>query len=88
MIGVDGEIILPSTFLAVAEHRGMIRTIDRGVIRQAVGLLEDLTTATRPGDPQHGQPIRLHVNISGRSLSCSRSPRPRRSRTSRTPVAS
>ena len=69
MIGVDGEIILPSTFLAVAERRGMIRTIDRWVIRQAVGLLEDLTTGTRPGDPQHGQPIRLHVNISGRSLS-------------------
>jgi len=69
MIGVDGEIILPGTFLPVAERRGMIRTIDRWVIRQAIELLEDVTTELRPDDARRGQPIRLHVNISGRSLS-------------------
>ena len=68
MIGVNGEIILPGRFLPVAERRGMIRTVDRWVIHQAVGLLEDLTSGTRNGDARRGQPLRLHVNISGRSL--------------------
>jgi len=55
MIGVDGEIILPGRFLPIAERRGMIRTVDRWVIRQAVGLLEASrsrrATAT-PGAPR------------------------------------
>jgi diguanylate cyclase (GGDEF)-like protein/PAS domain S-box-containing protein len=61
MIGVDGKIIPPLAFLPVAERRGMIRMIDRWVIRQAIGLLGDpVTEQTR---------VRLQVNISGRSLS-------------------
>lgn len=68
MIGVDGEIILPGRFLPIAERRGMIRTVDRWVIRQAVGLLEDLAITTRHGAARRAPPLRLHVNISGRSL--------------------
>jgi diguanylate cyclase (GGDEF)-like protein/PAS domain S-box-containing protein len=64
MVGPDGEIIPPGAFLPVAERRGMIRTIDRWVIRQAVDLLADLT---KTGDDE--RPLHLHVNISGRSLS-------------------
>jgi EAL domain-containing protein (putative c-di-GMP-specific phosphodiesterase class I) len=58
MRGLDGEIILPGDFLPVAERRGMIRTIDRWVVREAIALLEQC----------RGE-IRLQVNISGRSLS-------------------
>jgi EAL domain-containing protein (putative c-di-GMP-specific phosphodiesterase class I) len=58
MIGADGEIISPAAFLPVAERRGMIRSIDRWVVREAIALLE----CSREG-------IRLQVNISGRSLS-------------------
>jgi diguanylate cyclase (GGDEF)-like protein/PAS domain S-box-containing protein len=65
MIGLDGRIIPPGAFLPVAERRGMIRTIDRWVIRQAVGLLEELAQS----ESDARAPIRLHVNISGRSLS-------------------
>jgi diguanylate cyclase (GGDEF)-like protein/PAS domain S-box-containing protein len=65
MVGVDGEVIAPGAFLPVAERRGMIRTIDRWVIRQAVDLVAELASA---GDDDE-LPLHLHVNISGRSLS-------------------
>ena len=58
MRGPGGEIIPPAAFLPVAERRGMIRTIDRWVVREAITLLEQC----------RGE-IRLQVNISGRSLS-------------------
>jgi diguanylate cyclase (GGDEF)-like protein/PAS domain S-box-containing protein len=61
MIGVDGKIIPPLAFLPVAERRGMIRMIDRWVIRHAVSLLADPLTARSRAH--------LQVNISGRSLS-------------------
>ncbi len=68
MIDDDGAIIAPGAFLPVAERRGMIRTIDRWVIGQAVELLEDLTTSD--GAVAAGAaPLRLHVNVSARSLS-------------------
>ena len=38
MIGRDGEVILPGTFLPVAEKYGLIGEIDRWVISQAVRL--------------------------------------------------
>jgi EAL domain-containing protein (putative c-di-GMP-specific phosphodiesterase class I) len=58
MLGPEGELILPDAFLPVAERRGIIRTIDRWVVREAIALL------------RHAQPgVRLQVNISGRSLS-------------------
>jgi diguanylate cyclase (GGDEF)-like protein/PAS domain S-box-containing protein len=68
MIGPDGEIIPPGAFLPVAERRGMIRTIDRWVIGQAVKLLDDLGSEHDDDARAHGR-IRLHVNLSGRSLS-------------------
>ena len=67
MIGTDGEVIPPGAFLPVAERRGMIRTIDRWVIAQAVDLLADVTGGLRD-DVVAGGPLRLHVNLSGRSL--------------------
>ena len=68
MIGNDGEVIAPGAFLPVAERRGTIRAIDRWVIGQAVELLEELTCEPADGIIADGQPLRLHVNISGRSL--------------------
>jgi len=68
MIGDDGEVIAPGAFLPVAERRGMIRTIDRWVIAQAVELLEEFTCESGHGVIADGLPFRLHVNISGRSL--------------------
>jgi diguanylate cyclase (GGDEF)-like protein/PAS domain S-box-containing protein len=68
MIGDDGELIAPGAFLPVAERRGMIRSIDRWVISQAVALLADLTSSGEAGVNERA-PLRLHVNISGRSLS-------------------
>ena len=38
MIGSGGELILPGSFLPVAEKSGLMGEIDRWVIRQAVGL--------------------------------------------------
>jgi EAL domain-containing protein (putative c-di-GMP-specific phosphodiesterase class I) len=61
MLGDDGEVILPGTFLPVAERRGMISLIDRWVVRQAVQAL-----AERPAD--HPRSL-LQINMSGRSLS-------------------
>lgn len=58
MVDSDGELILPGAFLPVAERRGTIRSIDRWVVREAISLL-----AKRTDD------VRLHVNISARSLS-------------------
>lgn len=38
MIGHDGQIIQPGTFLPVAERHGLIGDIDRWVIKRAIGL--------------------------------------------------
>ena len=46
----------------------MIRSIDRWVIGHAVELLEDLG-ASESGDVTGEVPVRLHVNISGRTTS-------------------
>ncbi|HEV2786433.1 MAG TPA: EAL domain-containing protein [Solirubrobacteraceae bacterium] len=61
MLGPDGEVILPGAFLPVAERRGMIRAIDRWVVREAIALLEHR--------PEDAEPIGLQLNISARSLS-------------------
>ncbi|MEY2515324.1 MAG: hypothetical protein QOJ89_2682 [bacterium] len=66
MVAPDGKIIAPGAFLPVAERRGMIRTIDRWVIRQAVDLVAELRS---PDGDSHDLPLHLHVNLSGRSLS-------------------
>jgi len=57
MIGTDGAIVPPGAFIEVAERFGLIRDLDRWVIRHAIKLL-----AERPD-------VRLEVNVSGSSLS-------------------
>ena len=41
MLGPRGELILPGSFLNVAERFGLIRSIDRWVMRQAIHLLAE-----------------------------------------------
>ena len=60
MLGEDGDLIPPASFLYVAERFDLIQQIDRWVLHQAIGLL---------ADEQHaGHDIRLNVNISAKSL--------------------
>jgi EAL domain-containing protein (putative c-di-GMP-specific phosphodiesterase class I) len=60
VIGDDGEPILPTAFLGVAERFGLVQSIDRWVIRQAVALMERRREA--------GERLRLEVNLSGNSI--------------------
>ena len=61
MIGEDGELIPPGTFLHVAERAGLIGEIDRWGVRRAVRLLAERQ--------RRGDPIQLSVNLSARSIS-------------------
>jgi len=54
----DGSLITPAAFLEVAERFGMIRDIDRWVLRNAI------RTQARSIDA--GQPVSLAINLSGR----------------------
>ncbi len=56
----DGEVVLPGAFLDVAERSGLIRAIDRWVVRQAIGIVAAETAA--------GRRITLEVNLSGKSI--------------------
>jgi diguanylate cyclase (GGDEF)-like protein len=60
MRGESGELLPASAFIGVAERSGMIQELDRWVIGQA---LELLGARARAGDP-----VSLHVNLSGASL--------------------
>jgi diguanylate cyclase (GGDEF)-like protein len=60
MRGESGELLPASAFIGVAERSGMIQELDRWVIGQALDLMG---TRERAGDP-----VSLHVNISGASL--------------------
>ncbi len=60
MIGEDGQIVLPASFIEVAERFGLIREIDRWVLRQAIGLL-----GRQRAD---GARVRFEVNLSGKSM--------------------
>ena len=55
-----GEVVLPGAFLDVAERSGLIRAIDRWVVRQAIGIIAAETAA--------GRQITLEVNLSGKSI--------------------
>ncbi|MEA2301403.1 MAG: hypothetical protein QOE44_1938 [Solirubrobacteraceae bacterium] len=57
MVGDDGSLIPPATFLYVAERFDQIHEIDRWVIERTVALLDHL--------PPHQS---IEVNLSGRSL--------------------
>jgi EAL domain-containing protein (putative c-di-GMP-specific phosphodiesterase class I) len=61
MIGQEGEIIAPNTFLPVAESSGLICAIDHWVVRQAIHFIAAHTEVFLN--------LQLEVNLSGRSLS-------------------
>jgi diguanylate cyclase (GGDEF)-like protein len=60
MAGESGELMPAAEFIEVAERSGMIQELDRWVVGRA---LEILAERERSGDP-----VSLHVNISGASL--------------------
>ncbi|MCW3041750.1 MAG: domain S-box protein [Solirubrobacterales bacterium] len=57
----NGDLIAPGAFLASAERFGLITSIDRWVLGQAVRHVHDSLRA--------GHDLRLTVNVSGRSMS-------------------
>jgi diguanylate cyclase (GGDEF)-like protein/PAS domain S-box-containing protein len=60
MLGDGGDLVPPGTFLSAAERFGLIGSIDRWVLRQAIALL-----AT---EKRAGRPIELAVNLSAKSV--------------------
>jgi len=60
MRGEAGELLPASAFIGVAERSGMIQELDRWVVGQALDLLDRRERA--------GEPVSLHVNLSGASL--------------------
>jgi diguanylate cyclase (GGDEF)-like protein len=60
MTGDDGELLPAAAFIEAAERSGMVQELDRWVVARALELL-----ATRE---QAGDPVSLHVNLSGVSL--------------------
>jgi diguanylate cyclase (GGDEF)-like protein len=60
MTGDEGELLPASAFIEAAERSGMIQELDRWVVARA---LEVLGRREREGDP-----VSLHVNLSGASL--------------------
>jgi EAL domain-containing protein (putative c-di-GMP-specific phosphodiesterase class I) len=56
----QGEMLLPSAFLYVAERFGTIVALDSWVVRQAIALIAEQERA--------GRAITLNVNISGKSI--------------------
>ena len=58
--GGDGELILPSTFLQIAEDHGMLELIDRYVVERAIELIAQREHA--------GKPVTLLVKVSQASL--------------------
>jgi diguanylate cyclase (GGDEF)-like protein/PAS domain S-box-containing protein len=59
MVGEDGELIRPSTFLPAAERFGTITAIDRWVVTEAIRAMGRVAAA--------GGRLPLAVNVSGRS---------------------
>ncbi len=60
MTGEDGELLPASSFIKVAERSGMVQELDRWVVARALELMGERERA--------GDPISLHMNISGASL--------------------
>jgi len=60
MTGEDGELLPAASFIEAAERSGMVQELDRWVVARA---LEMLGRREQAGDP-----ISLHVNLSGASL--------------------
>lgn len=60
MVGDDGDLIPPATFLSVAERFGLIEDIDRWVVRRAISMVA--------GRNRRGDPIAVSVNLSAKSF--------------------
>ncbi len=60
MTGENGELLPAASFIEAAERSGMVQELDRWVVAQALELL-----AQRE---QEGDPVSLHVNLSGASV--------------------
>jgi diguanylate cyclase (GGDEF)-like protein len=60
MTGDDGELLPAASFIEVAERSGMVQELDRWVVGRALELLAERERA--------GEPVSLHVNLSGASL--------------------
>jgi len=60
MTGDEGELLPAASFIEVAERSGMVQELDRWVVARALELLAERESA--------GDPVSLHVNISGASL--------------------
>jgi diguanylate cyclase (GGDEF)-like protein/PAS domain S-box-containing protein len=61
MTGDDGKLIPPGAFLGIAERFSLVQEIDRWVVHEAIELLAAHQRA--------GKPMKLEVNISGRTMS-------------------
>jgi diguanylate cyclase (GGDEF)-like protein len=60
MTGDDGELLPAASFIRAAERSGMVQELDRWVVGRALELLGERERA--------GEPVSLHVNLSGASL--------------------
>ncbi len=60
MAGDNGDLLPAASFIEIAERAGMIQELDRWVIARAQELLV--------GRERAGQPVSLHVNLSGASM--------------------
>jgi diguanylate cyclase (GGDEF)-like protein len=60
MTGEDGELLPAAAFIETAERSGMIQELDRWVVGRALELLSEREEV--------GEPVSLHVNLSGASL--------------------
>jgi diguanylate cyclase (GGDEF)-like protein len=60
MTGEDGELLPAAAFIKVAERSGMVQELDRWVVGRALELIAERERV--------GEPVSLHVNLSGASL--------------------
>jgi diguanylate cyclase (GGDEF)-like protein len=60
MTGNHGELLPAASFIEAAERSGMVQELDRWVVGQALEMLAERERA--------GEPVSLHVNLSGASL--------------------
>jgi diguanylate cyclase (GGDEF)-like protein/PAS domain S-box-containing protein len=60
MLGEQNQLVPPASFLGIAERFGLIRSIDRWVVRQAIRLISEQRAM--------GNYIRLSVNLSAKSI--------------------
>ncbi|MGB1338744.1 MAG: EAL domain-containing protein [Cycloclasticus pugetii] len=60
MIDLDGEIIMPNSFIPIAEQSGLINQIDLAVLQLAFETLRFLQTQNNP--------LKLSINLSGKAF--------------------